>query len=385
HFIERYGMDEVLKWYFEVWNEPDLHAFWGGTRTQYFELYRETALVLKSIDSGLKVGGPATSNFVPDDRFAGETEDLSKHITNTVDDIDSLDWKGVWIEEFLTFCEKEGLPVDFVSAHPYPTDFALDGQQQLSGRSRKVTSLYDDIGWIRRKVSESAFPDAEIHLTEWSSSPTSRDFSHDFLPEADYIVKSCLDNAGRTDSLSWWVFTDIFEEEGGGPEAFHGGFGLMTQHGIRKPSWWAYCFLNRLGNVELSRGDESIITGTSDGRTVALFWNYAKELNKAVPMSVYPDHGMAAAIEEMGEERCEELELCALKPNKVFRISTLDREHSAAWLWRQMGCPRNLTRQQEYELKALKPFTEYVNTDENGELKLNVVLSPWAVVLVEEL
>lgn len=151
-----------------------------------------------------------------------------------MDDLDSLQWHGVWIEDFLRFCAAENLPVDFVFCHPYPTDWALDGQGQSRGRSRSRDSLHADMTWLREAVARSAYPNAEIHLTEWSSSPSPRDCEHDWLPAADYIVKSNLDCAHLADSLSYWVFTDIFEEGGGGPETFHGGFGLMSMHGIRK-------------------------------------------------------------------------------------------------------------------------------------------------------
>ncbi len=173
HCIARYGLEEVRQWYFEVWNEPNLGPFFRGTRTQYFELYKVTAETIKAIDPELPVGGPATSNFVPDARFDGEEEDTSKQTTFDVDDLDALDWKGVWVEEFLAFCAKEKLPVDFISTHPYPTDFALDGHGEVRGRSRGVDSTRQDLTWLRRVVDNSSYPDAEIHLTEWSSSPSS--------------------------------------------------------------------------------------------------------------------------------------------------------------------------------------------------------------------
>ena len=64
--IERYGMDEVRQWKFEVWNEPNI-IFWSGTKEQYFEPYRTSSLALKSVSSELKVGGPSTAeaSWVP--------------------------------------------------------------------------------------------------------------------------------------------------------------------------------------------------------------------------------------------------------------------------------------------------------------------------------
>ena len=105
--------------------------------------------MIKQISPELRVGGPATSNFVPDERFDGEAEDVSRQITHQTENLDSLSWKGVWIEDFLAYCVKENLPLDFLSTHPYPTDFALDGHGRTTGRTRGVNSTRDDLTWLR--------------------------------------------------------------------------------------------------------------------------------------------------------------------------------------------------------------------------------------------
>lgn len=222
-------------------------------------------------------------------------------------------------------------------------------------------------------------------MTEWSSSPTSRDCSHDFLPVADYIVKCNLDNAGRVDALSYWAFTDIFEEVGGGPEAFHGGFGLLNEHGIKKPAFWAYTFLHRLGTMELARDTEGIVTKTDDGKVQALFYNYAKELPDTVPIAEYPEAESAVQIQKMGQERTQELLLSGLDANAVIRVEVLDVAHTAAELWRNMGCPKNLTIPQEKALKAVRPYSYTVNADQNGDISLKLRLAPWSLVFLESI
>ncbi|HEY3476494.1 MAG TPA: hypothetical protein VGK56_17900, partial [Anaerolineales bacterium] len=91
HWVDRYGIREVSRWFLEVWNEPNLHHFWTGDQEDYFKLYRHTVEPIKAIDASLQVGGPATA----------QTE---------------------WVAEFLNFCEKENLPADFITTHYYPTD-----------------------------------------------------------------------------------------------------------------------------------------------------------------------------------------------------------------------------------------------------------------------
>ena len=385
HWKERYGLEEIRQWYYEIWNEPDLHAFWNGTKSQYFELYKVSVLAIKEVDASLRVGGPATSNFVPDSRFDGETEDISAQITHQVEDIDSLSWKGVWIEDFLAYCEKEGLPVDFVSTHPYPTDFALDGQQNMKGRSRKKESLHEDMVWLQKTVRASAYPNAEIHLTEWSSSPTSRDYSHDFLPAADYIVSSNLQCAGMADSLSYWVFTDIFEEVGGGPESFHGGFGLMNREGIRKPAYHAYRFLHELGTQEVEKAENFIASRDKAGKACLLFWNYADELKQVVPISAYPDYQTAEKIEQLGETKELAVSVEGLRPDTFFNVEILDKTHTAAYQWRKMGRPENLTKRQQECLAQAGPARDFIKTDASGRLEKVFVLEPWSLLLIKEI
>lgn len=87
HFVERYGLDEVRSWHFEVWNE-----LWGMDYPgSYLPLYNASAMAVKAVDSEIKVGGPATMQlgFLPD---------------------------------FLNACKESNFPVDFVSSHFYPTD-----------------------------------------------------------------------------------------------------------------------------------------------------------------------------------------------------------------------------------------------------------------------
>ena len=384
HWKERYGLAEIRQWYYEVWNEPNLHAFWDATRSEYFRLYEETVKAVKGVDFDLRVGGPATSNFVPDDRFDFEVEDVSRQMTHRVENLDCLNWRGVWIEAFLTYCSERKLPVDFVSAHPYPTDFALEGQQTMKGRSRSAGSLQDDMEWMRKTVTASAYPNAEILLTEWSSSPTSRDYSHDYLPAADYIIQSNLDTAGMANCLSYWVFTDIFEEVGGGPQALHGGFGLMNVKGFRKPAYYAYQFLNHLGNRQLKRGEQYIVTKKENGKLSALIWNYAEELKTAIPISEYPDYKTAEAIQQMGSLVEVQIHIGGLKPRSKVCVWIIEKENTLAEYWAKVGYPQNFTKKQEEELAHQVPKKNIWQVGEDGVLDETVTIGPWGIVMIEE-
>ena len=380
HWIFRYGIEEVRRWYFEIWNEPNLSCFWDGTRSEYFKLYETSVKRIKAIDSKLRVGGPATSNFVPDDRFDGETEDVLAQETFKVEDINSLEWHGVWIKEFLVFCQEHNLPVDFVSTHPYPTDFALDGHGISSGKTRKKDSVIEDISWIGRAVDDSSYKDAEIHLTEWSSSPTSRDYSHDFLPAAAYVMRSHLKCRDMVNSLSYWTFTDIFEEEGPGPAPFHGGFGLINLQGIKKPTFRAYAMLNKLGTEVLSEGEGFCITKEKNNIS-AVFYNYPQDYVDTIPMSSYPDYSVALKCQEYVSYKEISKVIEGLKPGEHYVLDTLRSRDIAVTRWIEMGAPNELTEAQERELIAVgDAFDQKIYTvNSEGKLFIDIKMQSWEI------
>jgi xylan 1,4-beta-xylosidase len=378
----------VRQWYFEVWNEPNLHqAFWDGTRSQYFELYRVTAQTIKAIDPALRVGGPATSNFVPDDRFESETEDIGKQVTFQMKDLGEGSWKGVWIESFLAFCAKNNLPVDFITCHPYPTDFPLDTGGHVNPRTRPASSTRDDLQWLRKIVDAGPFPQAEIHLTEWSSSPSPRDHSHDSLPAATFVVRANIESTGLVDSLAYWVFTDVFEESAAGDTIFHGGFGLINFQGIVKPTFHAYRFLHRLGGEELRRAPGFIATRDTTSRTIrVLAYHYPSELREAPPLSSSPAE--AGKILAIGQPRNLHIEIRDLPPHSRFEVETLDASHgSCLAAWKEIGSPEPPSREQAQWLReaAMKLKREVLNADSSGTFCLDRSLEPWTILMLREL
>ncbi len=390
HWIERYGIDEVRRWPFEVWNEPNLVPhFWTGTRTQYFELYEATARAIKAVDPSLRVGGPSTSVFVPDDRYAGETHDVSLEVaTAEAPDPDALDWKPVWLHEFVAWCAERDVPVDFLTTHLYPTDYAFGADGKGRPIQRHVDATRDDLRVVRDLIAASPFPDAELHITEWSSSPSSRDAIHDTLYAAAYITRALLEAADLADSVSYWTFTDVFEEGGGGVGPFHGGFGLVNEQGIHKPTFHAMEMLGRLGDRLLLKAPHGVVTQASDdGRLAAVFFNYPDDMGtRAVGSLVgYP---ATRHLAEVGPARRVQHTVAGLTPGARFAVEVLDGEHGdVAEAWYAMGSPLNLTRAQEAELRAVANdlHREVLTASDAGVLEIDVELAPWAVMSVVEL
>lgn len=391
HWIDRYGIDEVRKWYFEVWNEPNLWPFFHGTKSQYFELYKVTVQTVKAIDAQLRVGGPATSNFVPDARFDGEKEDAScQGSTYDAADIDVLDWRPVWVEQFLKFCAENRLPVDFVSAHPYPTDWALDEHGKGRRLARGVGATPRDVALLRSIVNESAYSKAEIHLTEWNTSPSPRDHTHDTLHAAAYVMKAIVESIGSVESLSYWTFTDIFEENGAGDTIFHGGFGMINLQGIVKPVFHIYRFLNALGDQCIERGDGFIVTKHAQtGGLTGLVYHYPPEMMKASPGHFRASPPEAAEEALRGCQPAQmALEWTGLPPHAEVMVETLDRENGDAMAaWKAMGQPESPSREQTALLREAAAGTrkEVMQADATGRFVLNRPMTPCSVVLIQQI
>ncbi|MGQ4510886.1 GH39 family glycosyl hydrolase [Streptomyces sp. DW26H14] len=388
HWIGRYGADEVARWYFEVWNEPNLHNFFRGTRSEYFALYEATVRAVKAVDPRLRVGGPATSNFVPDARFEGEREDTAQHaVVLDAENLDALDWRPVWLEEFLGFCAARGLPVDFVSTHPYPTDWALDGHGgQHKEFVRGSDATVRDLRLLREIVDSGPYPDAEIHLTEWNSSPSPRDHAHDHMPAATFVVKSQVESAGLVDSLAHWVFTDVFEEGGAGDGIFHGGFGMVTYQGVPKPVFHAYRMLHALGDELLARAPGAVATRHGGTGTLAvLAYHYPEQQRSAPPKAAVRDE--ALAVQRVGEDTPLRVELRGLRPGARVVVETLAvGSGDATTAWRSMGSPDFPTREQTAELRAAAEDVRRreLAADGAGTFVLAETVTPWSVVLVRE-
>ena len=246
HWKERYGEAEVRTWYFEVWNEPNLDGFFAGTQQDYFELYATTARAIKSVSAAYRVGGPATAGCA-------------------------------WIPGFIAYCDTNQVPVDFVSSHDYAVDVGHLDETGNAGTvlSHNPRSIFGNVLRMREQIAASARPNLELHLTEWSASYTPADPIHDSYHSAAFILDKLKKAGAAPNSMSYWVFTDIFEEAGPRFTPFHGGFGLLNYEDVRKPAFFAYQFMNRLGPREIESTDPASYVTTDDrGNVQVLAWDF---------------------------------------------------------------------------------------------------------------
>ncbi|MGA7155253.1 MAG: beta-xylosidase [Acidobacteriaceae bacterium] len=247
HLQSRYGVDEVNHWYFEVWNEPDLHnGFWTGSQADYFNLYKNTAESIRAVCPHCRVGGPATASG----------------------------WEADW----LNFIAANHVPADFLSTHTYGVVPSAPSPDGTAGTSLDPSpnAITGRVRHSRELIDHSLTPHLELHYTEWNSSYTAHDPILDQYIQAPYILEKLRATSPLAQSMSFWTFTDIFEEGGPPTRPFHGGFGLINLQGIRKPAYFAYKFLAQLGPTDIATTipAHSWATTNSNGAVQVLFWNY---------------------------------------------------------------------------------------------------------------
>ena len=331
HLIDRYGIEEVQQWPFEVWNEPNLNFFFDGTQEDYFTLYEHTARALKSVNENLKVGGPATS-------------------------------VNAWIPEFKNYCSEHEVPLDFISTHHYPSDDPLSNMgmngpgtkgktvdeetmKMLAGMSpeqlqemmakfmapKENKNPRDILFQMTKKAKEEA-GELPLYYTEWNGSK-----EYDTSYQAAFILQTLAYNEGLVEGYSFWTVSDIFEEMGMKPGPFKNEFGIQTNHGIPKPSYRAFELLHLTGDRRLdAERAEKTDKQPETAEVLAL------KKDKEVMVFVY-NHDL-----ERRNIKAEEVTLKLNGKITSMKKTVIDEEHcNPLAAWEAMGEPAYLNREQE--------------------------------------
>jgi xylan 1,4-beta-xylosidase len=302
HLVVRYGVDEVSQWYFEVWNEPNID-FWAGEPKQstYFELYDHAARAVKRADSRLRVGGPATA-------------------------------QAAWIPDMIAHTVQAGAPLDFVSTHVYGNDLSKDvfGTDENIDRSEMVGRAAQK---VYTQVKSSARPDLPIHWTEYNASYKNEIDVTDAAFMGPWLANNIRLCDGLATSMSYWTFSDVFEEQGVIKTPFYGGFGLIAEGGVPKAAFNAFAMLHRLGDRRLLPSQaNALVTRRPDGTLAIAVWNYAAE------GAAGPARHVRIKVNGAGAQR--------------YHIEILDGDHgSPLGEWKAMGSPANPTREQYERLR----------------------------------
>lgn len=331
HLRDRYGVAEVRTWFFEVWNEPNLDGFWEkADKPAYLALYEASARTIKAIDPALRVGGPSTAG-------------------------------AAWVPDLLGYAAKRKVPIDFVTTHTYGVDGGfLDEKGQDDNRlSTNPDSIVGDVRRVRQQIDATAYKGLPLYFTEWSASYNPRDPVHDSYISAPYILTKLKATRGFAQGMSYWTFSDLFEEAGPPPTPFHGGFGLMNREGIRKAAWFAYKYLHQLQGNEVPLADGQAIATVGPKGTAVLLWDWTQPVqqlsNRPFFTKVLPATAKASVA----------LSLSGLKSG-TYRVTlhrTGFKANDAHTRYLEMGSPAILSPAQLAELQGLTADRPEVTRD----------------------
>jgi xylan 1,4-beta-xylosidase len=335
HLVSRYGIDEVSQWYFEVWNEPNID-FWGGNPKQptYWELYDHTARAIKAVNPRLRVGGPSTA-------------------------------QAAWADAFIQHCVQNHVPVDFVSSHVYGNDKSQDvfGTTEDIPRNQMVCRA---VKKVHDQIKASSMPNLPLIWSEFNASYMNEHDVTDSSYMGPWLADTIRQCDGLVDIMSYWTFSDVFEEQGVVKTPFYGGFGLIAAGDIPKPAFNAFKLLHQLGDqrIELN-SDSALVTRRKDGTLAIAVWNYAPP-------------------EQRGADRTFALRFKGVQA-RTARISVVDPSHGDYHsVYQKIGSPRYPTRAQIQQLvnASMLPAPE-VRPVKGGQLTLTIPSYGLALIEVQ--
>ena len=334
HLVERYGESEVAQWYFEVWNEPNID-FWAGNPKEatYYELYDRAARAIKRVSSKLRVGGPSTA-------------------------------QAAWADHFLAHCKEANVPVDFVSSHVYGNDKAEDvfGTHEQISRNEMVCRA---VKKVHSQIAASAYPHMPLIWTEYNADYSNQPHVTDSAYMGPFLANTIRECDGLTEMMSYWTFSDVFEEQGVVKQPFYGGFGILAERSIPKPAFNDFALLHQLGDTRLDVGSSSaLVTRRKDGSLAIAVWNLF------LP-------------EEAGSAKSITLHFKGVSQARSARVSVVDKEHGSPLpAYEKMGRPASPSRAQIAALqKAASTPAPETRTLDGGVLTLT--LQPHALALIE--
>lgn len=360
HIVQRYGLEEVKTWYFEVWNEPnvgnDAGGFWPkslGMKEYMEKLYTYAAYAVKRVDKDLRVGGPSTAG-------------------------------GAYISEMIDYCAKNDVPIDFITTHAYPLGEQCEYRGENKSPYKTGEYLKERFREVKEAVENSVMPELEIHWTEWNtmSAPNEEKIIWlcnkciDNLFGGACVVRNMLGVRDYCNSAAYWVASDIFSENRQAHSVFSCTYGLVTIRGINKATYNAYKLLRKMrGNVMDCEKDGGfglgcgIAAASEKGVIRAIAYN-----QHFLEIESQPDWNdeLQIPVEDDGEY--------------VITSAKIEKYHGSAYeAWLNMGSPNDVSPMQEEYLRAASTMNYHcdVKKAEDGVLRTGFSLKPDEVIYIE--
>ncbi len=369
HLIERYGIRTVTGWLFCVWNEPDTSVTLFGFEkdSDFYDLYKTTYDAVKSVNKGIVFGSP--SLLVP------------------------YNVNRLWIRKFINWCTENHCLPEFMNIHFYDNDYSDDSLSQHTPAHPAHDRLNMDensfgkcIDLTKTLFNELNIGSLPIYLTEWNLTVSHRNLLNDTCFKSCYLAKNLLENYDSLDSFGYWVLTDAIEETQPSAEQFHGGLGLYTADGIKKPHYYTFDFINRLGNKLIEKGDGYFITKSHKKIQIILYnyehFNHLFAAGETFDMTFTKRYTPFSQLGKMSAS----LQLCDISAKTcVIRQHILNQKHGSAFdEWVRMGAPKLNNESVEYLKRICVPeLIIHTENIDDGTITINANLDPLEVRLIE--
>jgi xylan 1,4-beta-xylosidase len=269
---------------------------------------------------------------------------------------------------FLAHTKEADVPVDFASSHVYGNDSSEDvfGTHEKIPRTEMVCRA---VKKVHEQILASAYPRLPLIWSEYNADYGNHTEITDSSFMGPYVADTIRQCDGLAEAMSYWAFSDVFEEQGVVKTPFYGGFGLIAERGIPKPAFNGFALLHHLGDTRLEiNSDSALVTRRKDGSYAIAVWNMY------LP-------------EQTGRPKTIELRFRNLPPGargaRTARVTVVDATHGSPLPeWEKLGRPVSPTIAQIEELRkaAAMPATKAIPVS-NGVLTLT--LEPQSLALVE--
>ena len=370
HLLVRYGEEQVESWLFTLWNEPDTDEIMfsvGGVNT-FVDFYINTYKSIKSIHPKLLFGAPSVLIMV---------ESSLK-----------------WAESFITQVKKRNCEPDFLLVHYYSDDFSLSDDKFSNVNLTKSSRLFQDpdyfsfcIDRYANMVGKLGVGSLPIYLSEWNLTVSHRSLINDTCFISAYLARNLLLNENRLASFGLWSLTDLICEYQVPETLFHGGMGMYTQNGIRKPAFYVYYFIKQLGAELIAKGSNYVVT--RDHKCIRLIcWNYEHfcdlyadgetfdmtSENRYSPFLKQQSLKLSIPFENLPGNRC------------TIREQFINRKYGSVYdKWLEIGSlPVNSQKEIDLLKQSTVPGYFHFNGEvSNGKLTYAAILEPFEVRYTE--
>ena len=365
HCVERFGKENVSKWKWEMWNEPDITNYWMGTEEDFFKMYDYTAAAVKAALPNGQIGGNSVTQSIE-----RGTPRLIRFVEHCMS---GKNYKDGTV----------GAPLDFITFHLKGTNFAISklGNFTSEKLAAGVPKFSPSLAFIIKCATTNLSKIADIagtagipvYITEGdidiglnvttTENPAVGYRNTEYHPVFQCaFAKEMLDLAINypANPIKCLVFDGLFNP---GFRIFEGQRTLFTAEEIEKPVFNSYRLLGKLGTqrIQLERSEKSTIDGlaTRIGNNIqVMIYNYDENVDdrelKKVQLSI--------TLPFSGSYRL-----------KHYRI---DENHSNAYtIWKKMGRPYNPNETQLKQIKDRQGL-ELLEAEKSIKVKNNKAIIP---------